>query len=162
MPGLCANHVYGGISIGTPGSVDRQGTPSGASAEPVADDVAGEQELASCALIIRRPLARSQQGSVSHADGWQIEHCTEMDGESGPAWMVVARGIDQQHIRLLGQRARRGLKGSAYAQRQQAGNVWSARGLRDGCPADASPASIRGCSSPYRIAGCARAGFSSG
>ena len=47
---------------------------------------------------------------MSDADRRQLEHRTELKRETGAAWVIARRGVDQQHVWELRQRLNRGLQ----------------------------------------------------
>jgi hypothetical protein len=94
--------------------VDGERARALARAEPVADELALEQQRAPRAAFVRRPLALGCERTVRDADGREIQHGTEMKGEARGARVVAAGGVDEEHVRLLRESAHRGLEQRAF------------------------------------------------
>jgi hypothetical protein len=94
---------------------------------------------------------------VRDADCREIQHGTEVDGETCPARVVAAGCIDEEDVRWLRESADRGFEERALAESQQAGLVRSAGSARhdDAVAADAR----RG---PRQVAFVARAAAAAG
>jgi endonuclease-8 len=83
--------------------VDGERPNAGAGSQPVADELAVEDERASGTAFVRRPLPRSGERAVGDADGGQIEDGAEVDRQAGAARMVATGGVDDQDARPLRQ-----------------------------------------------------------
>jgi hypothetical protein len=130
--------------------VNGERTRALARAEPVADDLAFEDERASRASDVRRPGALGCQRTVRDADCREIQHGTEMKGEARTARVIPAGCIDEKDVRWLRESAQRGLEERTLAEREQAGLVRGAGSARHD---DALAAVARG--GPRRVAGVA-------
>jgi hypothetical protein len=104
--------------VGPPGGVNRERTPAAGRPEPVADDLTADLERARGASFVGRPLPGRKQRPVRHSHGRHIEHGTEMQCQAGPARVIAARRVHQQHVREVRQRAHGGFKQRAFAQRE--------------------------------------------
>ena len=71
----------------------------------------------------RRLLAGSQQRTVSDTEAREIEHGSQVEGETGAPRMVAGRGVDEKQVGALLERAHGALEERPAAQRQQAGDV---------------------------------------
>ena len=82
--------------------MDGQWTRARAGSQPVADELALEQERAAGAALVCRPLAFGLERAVGDADGRDVEHRAEVEGQAGAARVVAAGGVDQEDVRRLG------------------------------------------------------------
>ena len=78
------------------------------------------------AALLRRQRAVGDERAVRDADRRQAEHVAEVEGEAGAPRMVAAGGVDDQHVRAVGEAVDRVLQRRAGAQREQAGLVGAA------------------------------------
>jgi hypothetical protein len=151
------NDCRGCVRLGSPSGVDGQRAPACAGAQPVADELALEEERAAGASFGRGPLAFGDKRAVGDAHGREIEDLAEVEGEAGAAGMVSAGGVDQEGIRLRSECAHGGFEQSSLSESQPSRLVRRARsaGYDDRLPADAGRR-------PGRVARVAGAGAASG
>jgi len=62
--------------------------------QPIADELAVEQERAAGAALVFQPLTFGLERAVGDADCWYVEHSAEVEREAGAAGMVSAGGVD--------------------------------------------------------------------
>ena len=115
----------GGVEVGPPSRVHSQWSRALAGPQPAADRLFAKHQWTACAWLLRRPFAISQQGSVCDANGRPLEDRAKMKRETGAAWVIVPRGVDQQHVGELRQRSNRGLQHRALAQGEKPGLIGS-------------------------------------
>jgi hypothetical protein len=75
--------------------VDREWARARAGAQPVAEQLAIDEERTAGALFARGPLALGDERAVRDADGREIEDCAEVEGEATDAGVVPAGRVDQ-------------------------------------------------------------------
>jgi hypothetical protein len=137
--------------------VDGQRARACAGAQPVADELALEEERAAGAWFVHGPLALGDEWAVRDADRWEVQHRAEVEGEAGAAGVVSGGGVDQEDIRLRGEGSHGGFEQSSLSKGQQSWLVRCARsaGYDDRLAADAGRC-------PRRVARMAGAGAASG
>jgi protein-L-isoaspartate(D-aspartate) O-methyltransferase len=91
-----------------------------AGAEPVADELALEEERTACAALVLRPIALGGERAMRDADGRDVEDGAEVERDARTARMVAARGVDEKDVRLRAERSHRRLEQRALAKREQA------------------------------------------
>jgi hypothetical protein len=94
---------------------------------------------------------------VRDADRWEVQHCTEVEGEAGAAGVVSAGGVDQEHIGRNRNGSHGSLEQRSFSEGQQS---WLVRCTRSAGYDDRLLADTGGC--PRRVARVAGAGAASG
>jgi hypothetical protein len=98
-------------------------TRAGARPQPVADPFALEPKRAYRASLVRRPLTRRGEQAMRDAHRGEVKDGAEMERQAGPARMIPAGRIDEQHIGECTKLSHRGLEQRAFAEREQSGLV---------------------------------------
>jgi hypothetical protein len=97
--------------------VHGQWARTGARSDPIANELIIEQQRASGAAFVCRPLAFSYERAVGGPYGWEIQDCTEVESEAGSAWVVSAGGVDKEDVRRFRESADNGFEQGSFAQR---------------------------------------------
>jgi len=94
---------------------------------------------------------------VRHADGRQVEHGSEVEGDTGTPRMVAPGGVDEEDIWRTSEAASGQLQQRPLAKREQAWRVWRpGTACHDGARARSDSGS------PGWVAGLARPGSAAG
>jgi hypothetical protein len=88
-----------------------------ASAQPIADGLALDEERPAGALFVRGPLPFGDERAVGDADGREIEDLAEVEGEAAAAAMVSAGGVAHEDIQLCGEGSHGGFQQRSLATR---------------------------------------------
>jgi hypothetical protein len=88
------NYGRGRVQAGPPRVVQGQRARARTGAEPVADQLAVDEERAAGAALVRWPLALGNERAMRDADRREVQHRAEVERETGAARMVAAGRID--------------------------------------------------------------------
>src|SRR5215207_1144502 len=136
--------------------MDRERPRPPPSAEPVADELAVEEERAAGAALVTRPDAFCHERAVRHAYRRQVEDRAEVECEAGSTRMIAAACVDDKDVRRHGERAHGALEQRTLAKGEKPRLVRRASlaGDDDCVAADggARPGSVPGVSRPSSTA----------
>jgi uncharacterized protein (TIGR03083 family) len=93
-----ANHVDRGGDVGAPGRVHRDRAGSATGPHPRSDDVAIEHQRRPRARPVGGLFTRRPERTVRDAHTRDVEHRAEVEREAGPAGMVTAGRVGQEHV----------------------------------------------------------------
>jgi hypothetical protein len=113
----------GSVEVGPPGRVHSQWTRALTCPQPAADRLFAEHQWAACAWLLWRPFSTSQQGSVGDANRRPLDDRAKMKCETGAAWVIAPRGVDQQHVGKLRQRSNGALQQWALTEGKEPGLI---------------------------------------
>jgi hypothetical protein len=110
------------------------------SPQPAADHHVRDSKRGRGASVITGPLAGGNQRSMRHSDSWQLQLRTEVQRQPGSTRMITSSRIEQQHIKITGQRSYRPLHQPTDPQGHQARHIGSTRGTADHLSLEHPPA----------------------
>jgi hypothetical protein len=138
--------------------MNRQRPDTWLSSQPAADDRVVDSKRACRTTLITGPLAGGNQRSVRHSDGWQLQLRTEVQRQSRSSRMITSSRVQQQRIKITGQRPYGPLHQPTDSQGHQPRYIGSVRGTADHLPLDHPAAKHDHCCRPCSVMISARTG----
>ena len=150
-PGQHGDDLDRSCQIYPPARMNGQRPDTCLSTQPAADHHVGDSKRARGASMITGPVAGGNQRSMRHSDGWQLQLGTQVQRQPGSSRMITSSRIQQQHIKITGQRSYRPLHQPTDSQGHEARHIRSIGGTADHLSLEHPPTQHDHCRGPCWI-----------